>query len=90
MPANFCAVLHKAKLTCDAIHGRKLAGTCTFFVLALVVVFMQRDIPNSFAVEDSLLTAILDGEVLPPREEGGYLNSGRCVLMPVALVSIAR
>ncbi len=35
---------------------------------------MQRDIPNSFSIEDSILTNIVFK--LPARENGGYINSG--------------
>jgi hypothetical protein len=51
---------------------RKLAGTITFMILFLVVVFLQRDITMSFAIEDALLSK-LQGSL--PQESAGYFNS---------------
>ena len=54
------------------IPCRKLFTVITFMVVFLTVIFMQREIEKSFAVEDSLLASLQ--RTLPALGEG-YLNS---------------
>mmetsp|Transcript_34855 Transcript_34855/g.84811 ORF Transcript_34855/g.84811 Transcript_34855/m.84811 type:complete len:514 (-) Transcript_34855:91-1632(-) len=53
---------------------RKLLGTCFFFVVYICTLFLQREVRNSFEIEDSLLNALASS--LPTLGSGGYFNSG--------------
>lgn len=52
----------------------RLAATFLFFVIALVVVFMQRDVASANSVETSFVNALISR--LPVTGSGGYFNSG--------------
>ncbi|EKX32346.1 hypothetical protein GUITHDRAFT_121487 [Guillardia theta CCMP2712] len=53
---------------------RKLAGTSLFFLLFILLVFVQRDSQTLFAIESSLLDFLIGD--LPTYLSGGFMNSG--------------
>jgi hypothetical protein len=50
----------------------KLGGTCLFMATFLLVIFLQRDIGQTFKMEDALLRK-LQGSL--PQDSSGYFNS---------------
>ncbi|EKX47388.1 hypothetical protein GUITHDRAFT_106834 [Guillardia theta CCMP2712] len=53
---------------------KKLMGTTTFFILYIVLLFMQRDYEACYAIESSVMNLIVGK--LPTTGSGGYTNSG--------------
>eukprot|EP00960_Hanusia_phi_P072159 767716-Hanusia_phi.AAC.2 len=53
---------------------KKLLGTTTFFIIYIVLLFMQRDYEACYAIESSVMNLIVSK--LPTTGSGGYTNSG--------------
>jgi hypothetical protein len=55
---------------------RKLMGTSIFFIIFLIILFMQREVTQSYIVESSILNALVTTAGLNQLGSGGYFNSG--------------
>jgi len=53
---------------------RKLFGTVVFFIVYVIMLILRRDITASFAIEQSLITALKG--TLPDTGAGGWFNDG--------------